>query len=323
MIRAFLIGLLVIASAALAHAHEVRPALLKLTQTADTEFDVLWKQPIISGKRLKLTPTFPEGCTQSPASMKIVAGSVLETSTLSCDLSAGSIEIAGLERTLTDVFLEINLQSGETQRALLKPDATSMDLGSHANNTVGEYLALGFEHILAGLDHIFFVIGLALLVSFRQIWGVATSFTLAHSLTLALAAFGFLNLPSRPVEIMIALSIVFLGVEILRKRRGESSFTVRHPYAISFVIGLLHGCGFAGALAEIGLPKGTELLALLTFNIGIELGQFAIIAAFVAMLMIIRKINVKAEKLTQLTATYLIASIAAYWVIDRTKDYWL
>ncbi len=323
MIRFLVSFLAMFAFALSASAHEVRPAFLQLKQTADQTYDVTWKQPVLSGKRLKLTPTFPEGCESIPGQTRFQGSSLVEASTLTCDLSSGKIAIDGLARTLTDVFVEISDLNGDTRRALLKPASPVFNLGETKSHGVGEYLMLGVEHILMGWDHILFVIGLALLVRARQIWMVATSFTLAHSLTLALAAFGFLSVPSRPVEILIAMSIVFLGVEIVRKLRGEDTLAARRPYLISFAIGLIHGCGFAGALAEIGLPKGAELMALLLFNFGIELGQFAVIAAFVGALALIGKVNLNFETRLRWVTTYAIAAMAMFWVIDRTKDYWV
>ena len=304
-------------------AHEVRPAFLSINQTGETSFSVSWKQPVLSGRRLKLDPSYPEGCEFTPGTTNFSGNSLTETSTLSCALDTGSISIAGLERTLTDTFVEINYLSGETKRALLKPGDPTLNLAEASANGVRDYLPLGVEHIVFGFDHILFVIGLALLVRARQIWLVATSFTLAHSLTLALAAFGWLVVPSRPVEILIAMSIVFLGVEVVRKLRGEETLAARRPYLISFVIGLLHGCGFAGALADIGLPKGAELTALLLFNVGIELGQFAIIAAFILLMAAICKIDIRFERRFRWVTTYAIAAVAMFWVIDRTKDYWV
>ena len=155
----------------------------------------------------------------------------------------------------------------------------------------------------------------------RQILGVATAFTLAHSITLALAAFGLLNIPIRPVEILIAASIVLLGVEVMRKRHGHKSLATERPYLISFAIGLIHGCGFASALSEIGLPKGTELLALLLFNIGVELGQFAIVGLTILALFMIAKLGKSALRRTETFLTYGLASIAMFWVIQRMSDY--
>jgi len=301
-------------------AHEVRPAYLNLTETAPSTFSVTWKQPVLDGRRLKIKPTFPTGCTQTTpiADRKgaTITEPITERSVLSCSLTEGDITLAGLERTLTDVFAEINYLSGETRSSLVKPSNPTITLGGKASSAAKHYLWIGVEHIIYGWDHLLFVIGLTLLVARRQILGVATAFTLAHSITLALAAFGLLNIPIRPVEILIAASIVLLGVEIMRRRQGHKSLATERPYLISFAIGLIHGCGFASAL-----PKGTELLALLLFNIGVELGQFAIVGLTILALFAIARLGKSALRRTETFLTYGLASIAMFWVIQRMSDY--
>lgn len=211
--------------------------------------------------------------------------------------------------------------NGDVRRELIKPEKPEFSLSDKSSAKTSRYLAIGVEHILLGWDHLLFVIGLVLLVNRRQIIGVATAFTLAHSITLALAAFGVLNVPTRPIEILIAMSIVLLGIEIIRKRRGNTGLSARRPYLIGFLIGLIHGCGFASALSDIGLPKGTELLALLMFNIGVELGQFLVIGLFAIFLAAIAKMEFNRTKITEAVMTYAIGGIAMFWVIDRLKDY--
>lgn len=322
--RAFGVAILLwLLAAGSSFAHEVRPAFLSLTETAPAEFSVLWKQPVIDGKRLRIKPTFSEDCTQTEPKMTRRGGTVSERSTLSCPLTEGEIVLEGLERTLTDVFAEINYLNGETRTALIKPATPRMTLGGKPQSPAGHYLRIGIDHIIFGWDHLLFVIGLTLLVARRQILGVATAFTLAHSITLALAAFGLLNIPTRPVEILIAASIVLLGIEIIRKQRGQDSLATRRPYLISFLIGLIHGCGFASALSEIGLPKGTELLALLLFNIGVELGQFAVIGLAILVLYVIAKVGKNVLRKTEMILTYSLASIAMFWFIDRMADYFI
>lgn len=304
-----------------AAAHEVRPAFLSLTETSPGAFSVVWKQPVLDGKRLKIRPAFPEGCTQTAPIMDRKGATITERSVLNCPLTEGEITLTGLERTLTDVFAEINYLSGETRTALVKPSNPRIPLGGKTASAAKHYLWIGVEHILYGWDHLLFVIGLTLLVARRQILGVATAFTLAHSITLALAAFGLLTIPIRPVEILIAASIVLLGIEIIRKQRGHKSLATQRPYLISFTIGLIHGCGFASALSEIGLPKGTELLALLLFNLGVELGQFAVIGLTLLALIAIAKISKNLLRKTETVLTYGLASIAMFWVIQRMSDY--
>jgi len=305
------------------YAHEVRPAFLSLTETAPSEFTMMWKQPVLEGKRLKITPTFAEDCTLGHRTLSQRGATVIEQGDVFCALTEGEISLDGLERTLTDVFAQITYLSGESRSALIKPEAPIFNLGGATESAAKHYLKIGVEHIIFGWDHLLFVIGLTLLVTRRQVLGVATAFTLAHSITLALAAFGLLTIPIRPVEILIAASIVLLGVEIMRKQKGKTSLATQRPYLIGFLIGLIHGCGFASALSEIGLPKGTELLALLLFNIGVELGQFAVILLAIIVLWFIAKNSEALYKKTETFLAYGLATIAMFWVFQRMSDYWI
>ena len=308
-------------------AHEIRPAFLKITETTPENFMVAWKQPIVEGKRLKITPIFPKVCAASAPDQTLTGGTVTERYFVACPLTSGTLTLEGLERTLTDVFVDIEYLSGQRRTALLKPSSLSLDLGGPPESPASQYFGIGLEHILLGWDHLLFVIGLTLLVARRKIIGVATAFTLAHSLTLGLAAFGLLNVPTRPVEILIAASIVFLALEIIRKHRDPAraakTLTRRRPYLIGFGIGLIHGCGFASALADIGLPKGTELLALLLFNIGVEVGQFMVIAALIGGLAVLYKFKPTMTRAVEITASYAIAAIAMFWVLTRGGAYFV
>ena len=304
-----------------AQAHEVRPAFLRVTETAPAEFAVLWKQPVTDGKRLKITPEFPADCTQSTAQVSITGLTISESFTVSCALKSGDIRLDGLERTLTDIFVDIHYLDGSARQSLVKPSAPVLSLDGPKESAASHYLWLGVEHIIFGWDHLLFVIGLTLLVARRQILGVATAFTVAHSITLVLAALGMLSIPIRAVEILIAASIVMLGVEIMRKLAGQESLATRRPYLISFIIGLIHGCGFASALSDIGLPRGTELLALLLFNIGVELGQFAVVGLIVLVLGAVARWASVYMRRVEIAGAYFISAIAAFWVIERLAQY--
>jgi hydrogenase/urease accessory protein HupE len=314
-------ALLLCLSPTLAQAHEVRPAFLRITETAPAQFDVSWKQPVVSGKRLRIRPTFDEICAPTPPQLERTRETVVERFSLSCDLRGGTIALLGLERTLTDAFVEVRYLDGPPISALLKPADPTLSLDAPPASPARDYLRIGVDHIIYGWDHLLFVIGLTLLVGGRKVWGVATAFTLAHSLTLAATALGVVALPSRPVEILIAASIVLLGVEILQARRGNPGLGARAPYLIAFLIGLIHGFGFAGALAEIGLPTGTELLALFLFNLGVELGQFAVIGATLLVLTALSRFAQNWRRPVETLATYGLAAVAMFWVIDRVLPY--
>ena len=320
MKRLFL-ALLLLSISLSAFAHEVRPAFLRITEIAAGEFNVVWKQPVLSGRRLSIKPTFPEDCAQTEPRLDRVSDTVSERFKVTCNLRQGVISLPGLENTLTDAFVEISYLDAPPRSALLKPDDPNLALGGPAASPAGEYLRIGVDHIIFGWDHLLFVIGLTLLVGGRKVWGVATAFTLAHSITLAATALGGAALPSRPVEILIAGSIVLLGVEVLRKRDDEPTLGARRPYLIAFIVGLIHGFGFAGALADIGLPQGTERLALLLFNLGVELGQFAVIGLALAVLWGVTKLGQTYRKVLETITVYSFSTIAMFWVIQRVMPY--
>ena len=320
MIRVFL-ALLLWAFASIAAAHEVRPAFLRASETTPGEFNVVWKQPVVSGQRLRIRPSFPQECSQSEPRLDRSGDTVAERFQLTCDLQSGSLSLPGLENTLTDAFVQISYLDGTARSALLKPVDPTLSLSEAQASPAKAYVWIGVEHIIYGWDHLLFVIGLTLLVGGRRVWGVATAFTLAHSITLAATALGGITLPSRPVEILIAGSIVLLGIEILRKRNGQDTLGARRPYLIAFVVGLIHGFGFAGALADIGLPQGTELLALLLFNLGVELGQFAVIALALAALWAMTKLGQNWRRITETWVVYSFASVAMFWVFQRVAPY--
>lgn len=320
MIRVLLTFLLWCTAMA-ASAHEVRPAFLRATEIAPGEFNIVWKQPVLSGQRLRIRPTFPSKCTQTEPRLDRSGDTVAERFKVNCDLRQGTLSLPGLENTLTDAFVEIIYLNEANRSALLKPADPTLQLGGPKASAAKAYIGIGVEHIIFGWDHLLFVIGLTLLVGGRRVWGVATAFTLAHSITLAATAIGGITLPSRPVEILIAGSIVLLGVEVLRKSAGRETLGAKRPYLIAFTVGLIHGFGFAGALAEIGLPQGTELLALLLFNFGVELGQFAVIALALLTLWGVTKMGKNWRKVTETAAVYGFSTIAMFWVFQRVAPY--
>jgi len=209
----------------------------------------------------------------------------------------------------------------------LTPTETSMEVEAETSNlnVIQVYTGLGIEHILLGVDHLLFVFALLLIVNgWRRLVGTITAFTLAHSITLFAATLGWVHVAQAPVEAVIALSILFLATEIIHNRQGKPGMAKRFPWLVAFIFGLLHGFGFAGALAEIGLPEQSIPLALLFFNVGVELGQLLFVAAVVSMGWVLRKLL--AEKILQgseVAASYLIGSLSAYWVIERTYSFWL
>jgi hydrogenase/urease accessory protein HupE len=324
--RSLLVVLLLVAGGcSLARAHEVRPAYLELKQTDADAFDVLWKVPAMGDNlRLGLYVRFPESCQLDvePTGMFIGDAYVERSSIREPNALVGAnIHIDGLRTTLTDVLVRIERMDGSTQVARLMPESPSLlvEASPSAWRVSWTYLVLGVEHILLGFDHLLFVLALVLLVKgWRRLVGTITSFTVAHSITLALATLGFVHVPGPPVEASIALSIAFVASEIVRARQGSPGLTERAPWLIAFTFGLLHGLGFAGALSEVGLPQQAIPLALLFFNVGVELGQLAFVAAILLAMNVIRSIPVRAPSPIWKLAPYGIGSLAMYWVIERT-----
>jgi hydrogenase/urease accessory protein HupE len=309
-------------------AHEVRPAYLELRQTGQETYDALWKVPGQGEDlRLGLHLEFPAGCanvTQPRGSM--VNNAFTERRTVKCagGLAGGTIHIAGLAATLTDVLVRIEGLDGSTQVTRLSPSTPSfvVVVAPSALAVARTYLVLGVEHILLGVDHLLFVLALLILVKGRRrLIATVTAFTLAHSLTLAAATLGFVHVPGPPVEAAIALSIVFVAAEIVHSRQGKTGLTERFPWIVAFTFGLLHGFGFASALREVGLPQSAIPVALLFFNVGVESGQLLFIAAVFAVMglarIVTRRIRVPQPAWVWRVPPYAIGSVAAFWIIQR------
>ncbi|HIE94899.1 MAG TPA: HupE/UreJ family protein [Acidobacteria bacterium] len=311
-------------------AHEVRPAYLELTEVSAGRVEVLWKQPILPSAdpdlalRLPLEPRFGERCTEVSRALPELAASVLlERWVMTCGetgLQGASVEIIGLPRTLTDVLLRVRWLDSPATDHLLRPEAPRVALSDEASTGLGipAYLRLGVEHLLFGFDHILFVVGLMFFVSRpRQLVQVVTAFTIAHSITLALSTLGVLTLSQRPVEAVIALSILFLAVELARGSGTNPSPMRRWPWSIAFGFGLLHGFGFAGALSEIGLPVDARAMALFLFNVGVEIGQLLVVGVLLALLWMVRTSRVEPPAFATQIPVYVMGAVSAYWFIDR------
>jgi hydrogenase/urease accessory protein HupE len=326
--RGLLAAILFAGCCSLAQAHEVRPAYLELRQTTADTFQVLWKVPAMGDNlRLGLYVRFPETCeiAAEPTGMFANNAYVERSIIREPDALVGSaIHIDGLKTTLTDVLVRIERLDGSTQVARLMPESPTLLVEASPSGwqVSWTYLVLGVEHILLGIDHLLFVLALVLLVKgWKRLVGTITSFTLAHSVTLALATLGLVHVPGPPVEACIALSIVFVAAEIVHSRQGRPGLTERAPWLIAFTFGLLHGLGFAGALSEVGLPQQAIVVALLFFNVGVELGQLAFVAAALAGVTAARHLSMRAPSWTWRLAPYAIGSLGMFWVIQRTSGF--
>lgn len=308
----------VVALSPAATAHEVNPAFLELAETEPGQFNVVWKQPIKDGRRLKLDPVFPEDCEASPMMLEGAVGAVVARWTLSCTLDEGEIRIDGLDRTLTDVFVQIHRIDGSVTSVVLKPAAAAFELGEATSDApLFAYFRIGVDHIIFGYDHLLFVLGLCLLVRPSQLLLTVTAFTVAHSITLGLSTLAGVTLPGPPVEAVIALSLILLAREAITLQRGGQSLTSQFPWAIAFGFGLIHGFGFAGALADIGLPKDQEVWALLLFNLGVEAGQVAFVVVLAVVAIGIAYVARNWLSRGKVAAAYLVGVSGTVWLVER------
>ena len=308
-------------------AHEVRPGYLQVQQTGEETFKVLWKVPARGGLKLGIYVRFPDTCTTASEKISTKSGGAfISRWTVDCPggLSGKTIFIDGLSGTLTDVLAQIERLDGTTQVSRITSDTPSfvVDETPKWHQVAFIYLGLGVEHILLGIDHLLFVLVLLLLInSWRMLVATVTAFTVAHSLTLAAATLGYVHVPQRPVEAVIALSIAFVAAEIVHIESGNTRWTQRWPWTIAFAFGLLHGFGFAGALSEIGLPEQSIPLSLLFFNVGVEIGQLLFIACVLAVGLIVKRFVVSMPTLAPKLLAYVIGAVAAFWTIERVAGF--
>ena len=306
-------------------AHEVRPALVQINQTAPGSYQVTWKQPVVGDMAVRMVPHLSSGVLDKPATTEEISPAFrIRTWDVKdgAPLDGQTLTIEGLKETVTDVLVRITPTQGTEINTVIHPSeaAYRIVLSGPAGMAVPAYLRLGIEHILTGFDHLMFVLGLLLLIgtSWRIVKAV-TAFTVAHSITLALAALGIVKFPTAIIEALVALSIVFVASELLS---SKDTLTRRRPWLIAFVFGLLHGLAFAGALSNIGLPPHAEPQALFLFNVGVEIGQLAFITTAVAVILILRslrqRLSFNTDTLARLAPAYVIGGFAAYWLIERT-----
>jgi hydrogenase/urease accessory protein HupE len=323
---AILVAVLVLFPPLPTHAHEVRPAYLDLSEDRPGEFSALWKTPMQGNMRLALAPLFSGPVEPlSPVATRMTGEAAVQTWRLGAvRLRGQTLRIAGLESTLTDVLVRIAFADGSTWVGRLTPQQPQavVPVRSTAGTVAGTYLVLGVEHILTGIDHLLFVLALLLLTSSTwRLVKTVTAFTVAHSITLGLATLGIVHVPPKPVEAVIALSIVFVAAEILRTGRGQAGLAARMPWLVAFTFGLLHGFGFAGALSEVGLPEGQVPVALLFFNLGVEAGQLLFIAGVLVLAAGIRRVRTAWPRWATLAPPYAIGSVAMFWVIQRVAAF--
>ncbi len=328
-----LIALLVgtLGFAASSYGHALQPGYLELRLIDTDLYAVIWKTPVVSGRPMAIVAQLPDNCDPRMPGQPIwdgVAYVARWTANCPSGLEGGTIHIDGLNQTSTDVLVRFDFADGTSQARRLTADETSFTVPTQPSSleVVRTYLLLGIEHILSGIDHLLFVLALLLLVKgTRRVIVTVTAFTLAHSLTLAGATLGFVHMPGPPVEAAIALSIAFVASEIIHSRRGKPGLTEQYPWIVAFTFGLLHGFGFAGALTEIGLPLTSIPMALLFFNVGVEIGQLLFIAGVFAIFALARqitqRISVPRPAWAWAVPPYAIGSLAIFWVIERIATF--
>ncbi len=304
-------------------AHEIRPAYLEINRIGPDRYDVLWRTPVSSGKRLPVVLRLPDGIANVTTPVeRPISDSVIERRLIDAPggLAGKRIEFVGLQATITDVLVRIEMEDGTHTAIIVRPSRPFVDVPEDQGMLAiaVTYLGQGVEHILFGLDHLLFVLGLLLLV--KNSWMLVktiTAFTVAHSVTLAAATLGFVHIPEAPLNAAIALSILFVGVEVVHSWRSESSFTLRHPWVVAFAFGLLHGFGFASGLTTLGLPGKDIPLALLSFNIGVEIGQLVFVAGILLLERAFRLLEIHWPAPMRALPAYAVGSLGAYWTIDR------
>jgi hydrogenase/urease accessory protein HupE len=327
-LAALALALLACGAAGGARADVFRPAYLELREAGEDRYDVLWKVPAPSeGLRLAAYVRFPEGTEElTPRRAWFAGGAHVERWRIrrAGGLVGQTVHIDGLAGGVTDVLARVERLDGSSQVERLLPERPEFAVAAPAGlaDVAGTYLALGVRHILGGVDHLLFVLALLLIVrGSRRIVATVTAFTAAHSLTLVAATLGWVHVPGPPVEAAIALSIVFVAAEIVHGLRGRPGLTARAPWLVAFGFGLLHGLGFAGALAEVGLPQQAIPLALFTFNVGVELGQLIFVAAALAALAALRALSLPAPRFARWLPAYGIGAVASSWMIERIASF--
>lgn len=331
IVRPALLGIAfaILASLSSAFAHDARPAYLQITEVVPNRYQVLWRTPLLAGMRLPVALRFSENTRNlTEPVLQELPDSLVERRMIEVGngLSGARIEIVGLQATITDALVRIQMLDGSYSTTLVRPSKPWVEVATSRGSlgVAGAYFMQGVEHILFGFDHLLFVFALILIVrNGRSLLVTVTAFTVAHSITLSLATLGLVQVPGPPVEAAIALSILLLASEIIRSQHGQASLTEKFPWLVAFSFGLLHGFGFAGALTEIGLPQGDIPLALCAFNVGVEGGQLIFIAVVLAALQLARWIRFPAfvERHARLATTYAIGIMAGYWFVERLANF--
>lgn len=306
-----------------AYAHTSLPGYLELTETSPGSFTFVWRVPTAEGPPPAIYPVFPANCAVSDQlTTEQAPASLIERGSVQCGsqgLLSGSIEVDGLNVTILDVLVRVTFADGASVSHMLRPLEPRWTVTREGGRVDRwGYIGLGVGHILYGIDHLLFVLGLLLIVrGYGLLLKTITAFTVAHTITLGLAVLGVVRVSPTPIEAVIALSIVFLALELAQHVRGHQGLTYRNPWIVAFAFGLLHGFGFAGTLSRLGLPSKEIPIALLFFNLGVEAGQLAFVAAFLSFVHSLRTLEIRWPAWTRPLPAYAIGSIASFWLVQR------
>ncbi len=307
-----------------ASAHESRPAYLQITETAPGTFSVLWRTPVLAGRRLPVVLKMPETVKNlKEPIVQELADSLVERRSIDAGpdgLAGARIEFPGLQLTITDVLVRVETLDGRKWMAVARASQPWVEIAAAQSKLqlAGTYLWQGWRHILFGADHLLFVLGLMLIV--RDRWTLVktiTAFTVAHSITLGIATLGYASVPLPPLNTAVALSILFLGPEIVRTWRGETSLTIRYPWIVAFLFGLLHGFGFASGLSTTGMPGAEIPVALLFFNVGVEVGQLFFVLLILGLERSFRTLAIRWPHWAEALPGYTVGGLGAFWTIQR------
>ena len=330
--RVFLtiLGSIFLVLSSTATAHEINPGYLEITEVerdgkASNQvafiYDTTWKAPLRLGRPLSVTPELPGDCLSEAAPTHLRSGGVITVgASFVCEetLQGRSVVFVGLDSTVTDVLTRFQPLSGEQQTLRASPSGPAIKFSENPTrwDVSKAYFVLGVEHIWFGFDHLLFVLGLVLLIKGkRRIFESITAFTLAHSVTLIATTLGWVSLSIKPVEAVIALSILFLASEIAQKKPNQMRFTEQRPWVVASAFGLLHGFGFASALSNIGMPYQQIPTALLTFNLGVEFGQIAFVGVILVVIALANKIKIRRP--AELVSSYFIGTLSMFWILQR------
>ncbi len=329
MIRCVTITAILLLLTTAANADVFRPAYLEVSELGNDEYAVLWKVPASGDdRRLAAYVRLPEGA-EIIGEPRVVAdgNNWVERSTIRVagGIAGQTFTIEGKAVGVTEVIARVERLDGSSQveRLPMERPQFVVQPPQGTGAVAWSYFVLGVEHILGGIDHLLFVLALLLIVrGSKRIIATVTAFTVAHSVTLAAATLGWVHVPGPPVEAIIALSIVFVASEVVHARQGRTGLTEQAPWIVAFSFGLLHGFGFAGALAEVGLPQAAIPLALLTFNIGVEVGQLMFVAAVLALRFVSARFLRGEVTWLPVATAYGVGAVAAFWTIERVAGFW-